>query len=390
MATIRPFRAIRPSTKVLHPLDFAGEETGSGLELDYVKYRLEPCALGGMPGNSECRDFFGQLLDNESYIREEHPAIYIYERITGGVSITGIWAVTSLADLEKGNIARHELTLAEKEEKLSRYRTEVELEGAPIVLAYRENEALKLLINRVKGSAKGFAYSYQDTYHKFWRVNAISEVMELKIAFEKIGQVYLADGHHRLGSAAALHRKSPQWISSLYYPSSEIKIDSFHRLIRRTGEECEPDLLGVLGRNFYMSVIPNNKPLFSEVKGRLGLCMGGAWYQLDKKECDGNGLSDAAFLQDNVLEPAFGITDARTDNRLECYAAPDFKKFLLEIEKDLQAVAFTLCPMEVDELLLLSAAGVILPPKSTYITPKAPFGLLMYHSGVLKEKGAKA
>ena len=389
MATIKPFRAIRPNTNVRHPLQSLNGEVGATLELDYLKHRLEPCRSGGMPRNTECKHFFQELLENKAYVSEDHPAIYIYERIVDGDFSTGIWALTSLGDLEKGIIARHEDTLAEKEDKLTEYRKEVALEGAPIVLTYRKSEEIKQLIKEVKSTHQGFSYLYQDTYHKFWPINTLDKIIAFKLAFEKLGQVYLADGHHRLASAAGLHKKSAQWISSLYYATDEIKIDAFHRLVRREANYFSPDLLGVLVKNFYISLIPNNKAFRPEIKGRFGMCLKGSWYQLDAKN-NKTKMADAEFLQQNVLLPAFKIEDARIDPRLECFAdGKDWRKLLLEIQKDPMCVVFTLCPMEVEELLSLSANGAILPPKSTYITPKSPFGLLMYYSGMLVEKGAK-
>ncbi|MBB2146795.1 DUF1015 family protein [Pedobacter sp. LMG 31464] len=388
MATIKPFRAVRPSTASLRPLDFLQGKAKGGLELDYLKFRLETSADPNSPTLSDCREFLDSLLENRSYVLENELSLYVYERITDGHSRTGVFALTSLNDLQRGEIFTHELTLETMEEKITDYRIQVGLEGAAILLTHEPNALIDELIRRAQGSRQVFSYAYGDSYHKFWKITNPSQLEEFQLAFSSLRQVYLADGHHRLGSADKLHRVSAQWISSLYMSSNQLDIQPFHRLVLPNKDFHLEKALERIGEYFFISTVPNNIAYRPNKKHRMGMCIAGKWYQLDlRPELKLDQPIDVAFLQDRILSGIFGISEPRTDVRLRCHADRDFKKLLLEIAREPSAVAFTLFGLGMEEFLRLSLMGKLLPPKSTSIGPKPMFGMLMHCTRSVLTKG---
>jgi uncharacterized protein (DUF1015 family) len=377
MATIGAFRGLRPNPSELHPSAFLGEEVGAGMELDYLKFRLEPAKGAGQPKLSDCRDFLQLLVKNNSYLQESEPSIYIYESVTDGVFRTGVWALTSLDDV----IIPHEDTLAAAQEELVEYRNEVGLEASAVLFTYKPNAGVDELVAMAKASQQGFSYAYQGIYHKFWCVDDASLIAAFIEAFSHIGPVYMADGHHRYGAAGRLHERKPQWISSLYLPSSEIEVRPFHRVLRLEEGFNVPKALETVASYYYISLAPDFKAYRPKQKNTMGMCLNGTWYRLDLRESSNfEGIADACFLQANILAPAFGVKCPRTDKRLSSFSDENWRKLLLELAKEGHTIAFTLFGISTSELLELAERGIIMPPKSTYICPKVPYGLLMHAS----------
>ncbi len=390
MATIKAFRGIRPNTSSVNPLGFLSSVAEHGLELDYIKMRLEPHKDGTGPSHNDCIEFLHGLLANDSYIQEEQNCLYVYECILAGKSHTGIFALTSLQDLERGEILTHEHTLETLEDQISQYRKEVGLEGAAILLTHEPSEEIKTLIRKVQLSRDAFSYAKGETYHKFWKVNSPETISEFQDAFSKLSKVYLADGHHRLGSAEKLNSVSPQWISSLYLATTELEIEPFHRLLVLDQQINIEQKMGMLEEYFFLSPIPNNIPYRPSQKNRFGLYANGKWFQLDlRPELKLENPIDAEFLQQKVLAGIFGINSPKTDPQLKCFADSDWKKLLLEMAKEPEAIVFTLFGISTEDFLRLSLLGKTLPPKSTSIGPKPPYGMLMFCDKLLVRKGVK-
>jgi uncharacterized protein (DUF1015 family) len=390
MATIKAFRGIRPNTSSVDPLAFLSGTTESGLELDYIKMRLEPHKDGTGPSHSDCIEFLHSLLANDNYIQEEQNCLYVYECIIGSRSHTGVYALTSLADLERGEILTHEHTLETLENQISLYRKEVGLEGAAILLTHEPCAEIKGLIRNVQLSRDGFSYAKGETYHKFWKVNSAEEIQKFKDAFSKLGKVYLADGHHRLGSAEKLNKVSPQWISSLYLATTELEIEPFHRLLLLDQLVNNEKKMERLEEYFFISPIPNNKPYRPSHKNRFGMFANEIWFQLDlRPELKMENPIDAEFLQQKVLSGIFGIDSPKTDPQLKCFADSDWKKLLLEMAKEPDAIVFTLFGISTEDFLRLSLVGKTLPPKSTSIGPKPPYGMLMFCDKLIARKGVQ-
>lgn len=366
MASIQPFRAIRPSSAHIDPV--------------YLQDKLEP-GLGQAKEMDDCLDYLRKLLASGQYTLEKNPAIYVYETTLGAESQTGIWALTDLEDSKERGIITHEHTLPENEEQIKLYREQVGLEGAPILLTYHPQQEITELIELVKTTHVPECFYHVQQYHRIWQVTLDTLISQFQEAFLKLKSVYVADGHHRLAAAVAMHKNKEQFISTLYIPTDELKIRAFHRMIVPEADTL-PDLLtATISKYYYISAIPNNRPYFPDQMNRVGLYVQGFWYQLDlkKEQASLSVTPDVMVLQEKVLEPVFGIEDPRTDPRL--YSFPSLEgseEFLQSIQAEPVAIAFTLFPMTIRQLIEQAESQVALPPKSTWIEPKVPFGLLMH------------
>jgi len=317
---------------------------------------------------TEIRQTIDTLKELERIHLDERAGIYIYEIIHRDYRQTGVWALTAVQDFLDGRIKLHEQTLADSERRISNYRKYTGLEGSPILLTYPPNATINRIIAETCKTQRKSTVGNKKGLHRIWKIEDKQSVDELVKAFAQIEPAFLADGHHRLAATAGHNPDSS--ISSLYIAADQLRIIDYHRvvipelpihkdyLLKRLAEICE--------------VIPNSN---KRNKNSIGMQLQGQWYELLFKD----EALDVVTLQDKILAPLFGITDPRTDTRLKCVGgenAMDEINAILKLHPE--AIAFTLQPMTVYDLMVAAAAGQILPPKSTWIDPKVPYGLLMY------------
>ncbi|WP_186292761.1 DUF1015 family protein [Mucilaginibacter corticis] len=354
MATIKPFRALRPEPSY----------SGKLKDLLEAPARVRPeTEERQMAAYAEIRNRIDLLKAQGNLHLDEQAGIYIYEIVQPGYRQTGIWTLTAVQDYVEGRIKLHEQTLADSERRICNYRRHTGLEGSPIVLTYPSDET----INRIIGEACN-AHPEAAT-NRILKIEDPVTVNELIKAFKGIEESYLADGHHRL--AGTVRNNPDSWISSLYIASDQLRIIDYHRvvipqlpinktyLLQRLAEICE------IKQDFKR-----------RSKGSFELYVDGIWYEL---QLNNSEALDVVSLQEQILAPLFGITDPRTDSRLKCIGGESAD---LEIDSLLklhpEAIAFKLQPMSVDDLMAAAAKGQLLPPKSTWVDPKVPYGLLMY------------
>lgn len=388
MATIKPFRALRPDPFYADQLVFPpndqifffgiGEKT---LPLKPLKEQLESPARqrpeteeGQQLAYREIRDNIETLKELQRISLDGKPGIYIYEIVHREYRQTGIWALTSIKDYTNGHIKIHEQTLADSERRICNYRKYTGLEGSPILLTYEPNRTINRIIAETCSSQKRSTIGSKKSLHRIWKIDNANEIKELMAAFAKIGQVYLTDGHHRLAATSKLAQETntDALISSLYIASDQLRIIDYHRVVIPEFPVYAPDLLKQLESIGNITPVNTAKP----TKGVIGMCLENRWYELQLKD---NSSLDVVALQEQILSPLFQLIDPRTDKRLKCvggeYAMEELNGILKAVPA---AIGFTLCPMTVTDLMTAATANQILPPKSTWIDPKVPYGLLMY------------
>ena len=384
MATILPFKPIRPNPFYAGQLVFTKPQAESvaGESIQPLKTLLEAGARlrpetpeGQALAYMDIKESLQNLLEKDYLWREEIPGIFIYEVVHKHYRQTGVWALTDVKDYNDGRIKIHELTFADSVRRLKNYRENTGLEGSPVLLTYAPTIAINRIIAETKASPEKAALGNEHGLHKIWKIKDGRAQEALIKAFAEIGTVYLADGHHRIESAAL---SGFEHISSLYMATDQLRIEEYDRVVIPEHTINMTNLFGYLQKFFYLRESTGNQPVRPRQRGNFGILFEGYWYHMLTKTAKGM-LPDAAILQELVLAPFFGIDDPKTDSRLKCAGG---EKALEEISALLLAhpgaIAFTLCPLTVGELMEAAGAGLILPPKSTWIVPKVPYGLLIY------------
>ncbi|MDB5145739.1 MAG: hypothetical protein JWQ66_4452 [Mucilaginibacter sp.] len=387
MAIIQPFKPIRPNPLYADQLVFtkpqaesvSGDYTKEG-GLKSLKTLLETGARqrpetpeGQQLAYQDIKDTLQSLLEKEQLYREELPGIYIYEVVHQTYRQCGIWALTDLSDYTNGHIKIHELTFEDSVRRLKNYRENTGLEGSPILLTYAPCMTINRIIASIKETQRKATLGKQHGLHRIWKIGEADTQQALIEAFKNIGQIYLADGHHRLASAALSGFTT---ISSLYMACDHLRIEPYNRIVIPDSPVVKAKLFEQLSQRYHVMESKGNQPVQPKEPKRLGLCLEGQWYHLLYKTIAES--LDAEILQEHILSKIFAIEDPKTDDRLKCAGG---EKALEEIgaifDAHPQAIAFTLCPLTVNELIHAADAGQILPPKSTWIVPKVPYGLLI-------------
>jgi len=401
MANIKPFRAIRPNplyaTGLIQTSPQVQSVAGNSHDEDsmpVLKIALEIGARhkpetpeGQARAYEDIRHTLQELSKKGLLQSGEKPGIYVYEVEHKTYRQTGIWAHTDIADYSNGTIKTHELTFADSVRRIKNYRNNTGLEGSPVLFTYQPHIAVNRIIAETIKSADKISLSNHEATHMLWKIEDEAVLKELTVAFAQIRSIYLADGHHRLESAtklAAEQRNNGEQvfdsISSLYMATDQLRIAEFDRVVMPSTSLSNTELLTKVGEHF--EVLKRETPVRPRELHQIGMYVAGEWYELKPRFIPRESFAstlDASILQAQLLAPVFGIDDPVNDKRLKCIGgagAIDEIRDLLVQHPD--AIAFTLCPLSVDQLIRVADAGEILPPKSTWIDPKIPYGLLLY------------
>lgn len=404
MATIYPFCAIRPNPFYADQLVFASADHIVVLDhgkpedkLPPLKESLEAVARvrPEVPENQQVAFnnillTLKKLLAEDKLWHEQQPGIYVYEVINKNYRQTGIWALTDLEDYRKNHILTHEHTFNDNVRRQTIYRGNTGIEGSPILLTYAPNRIVNRIIAATREGEHHMLTGDKDWLHKLWKIADEAIIAQLRDAFSQITTVYLSDGHHRLESAMQLADEQKKQgikpfntISSLYMCTDQLRIEEYNRVVITDEPVDINGLLQQLGPNFHVSESPGNTPVRPVNKHAVGMLINGRWFNLQAKahtyqNAAGANALDAAILQQMVFKTIFGITDPKTDSRLKCAGGEQvMEEIWAIIQRNPNAIAFTLCPLSVNELMSVADAGEVLPPKSTWIVPKVPYGLLI-------------
>jgi uncharacterized protein (DUF1015 family) len=402
MSTIKPFRPIQPNPRYADQLVFirarpafvSGDVTREGglKALLETRARLRPETPQGQEmAYRDIKETLQDLLERDQLRKDKTNGMYVYETVHQNYRQTGIWVLTDLDDYANGTIKTHELTIAESVRRMKNYRENTGLEGSPLLLTYPTDGTINAIIAIAKANQPKTILGNGHELHRLWKIGESALQEKLLTAFAGIAPVYLSDGHHRLESAALLAKEQREKglpvyndISSLYMATDQLRIEAYNRVVIPEEPIDKMKLFHQLSEHFHRKESTGNHPVQPRVPHGMGLYLDGRWYELLAKAHTYEHKTPverigAAILQEHVLSKIFGIHDPKTDSRLR-YAGGE--KALEEIGALFlahpQAVAFTLCPLMVNELIAVADAGDILPPKSTWIVPKVPYGLLIH------------
>lgn len=409
MAVIRPFRAIRPNTELVHrvaalPYDVynraeareaALAEPVSFLNIDRPETQFpENYDMYATEVYEKAASMLKEQREKGIYVQEEAPCFYLYELTMDGRSQTGLVACASIDDYLNQVIKKHENTREEKEQDRIRHVDTCSTQTGPIFLAYRRDEAVEKIVAAEKAKAPVYDFTSEDGIgHRVWIVSDAAAVAGIAKGFANISQIYIADGHHRAASAVKVGLKRREaagtytgeeefnYFLSVLFPENELKILPYYRVVKDLNGYTAEEFLKKVSEGF--TVEASDTPVGPETKGEFGMFLEEKWYRLIAKpelmkNTDPVKSLDVSILQDNLLEPVLGIKDPRTDKRIDFVGGIRGLGELERRTKTDMTVAFSTCPTSILELFAVSDAGLLMPPKSTWFEPKLRSGIFLH------------
>lgn len=324
--------------------------------------------------------------------REAEDSLYAYQQRMGEHVQAGLVALCSVREYEENQIKKHEFTRRDKEDDRTRHVSEQNANAEPVFLTYRAQTAIDAIVNSVRASAPLYDITTPDgIVHTVWRIADPAMVASLIELFRGVEALYIADGHHRTASAVrygqACRSRNPhptgkepyESFMAVVFPHNQLKIFDYNRVVKDLNGLTPEQLLTKIGEKFEVSPAENRQP--SEAAS-FGMYLQGKWYTLKARAGsypaeDPIKRLDVSILQDNVLSPVLGIHDPRTDKRIDFVGGIRGMDELERRVKAGYAVAFSLYPTSLDQLIDVADAGQVMPPKSTWFEPKLRSGLLV-------------
>lgn len=341
---------------------------------------------------AKSKENLDRLQSEEILVREPEPCIYLYRQIMNGHSQIGITLACHIEDYENDIIRKHEKTRPVKENDRTRLTDTLSANTGPVFLTYKDVDGIDSFVESwVADNDPTIDFVDDvDVQHTVWRVPE-SAAGPILSAFEAVPLSYVADGHHRSASAARVGKERREanpdhdgtenynWFLSVLFPASQLKILSYNRVVRDLNGLSADGFLKKITESFRVDSNGQKTPESSE---SLCVYVDCGWHHLswDPVESD-NPIDrlDVSVLQEELLTPILGIGDPRTDDRIDFIGGiRGTDELERKVDSDDWAVAFSLYPTTVDQLIDIADAGEIMPPKSTWFEPKLRSGLFIY------------
>ncbi len=414
MAKIRPFRAYMPREGLADkiaalPYDVYDRkeacEAVKGKPLSFLNIDRAETQFDSSVSTyadevyQKAHDLLWGMIEKGELVQDESDMYYLYELTMDGRVQTGIVACASVDDYQNNVIKKHENTREEKELDRIRHVEACGAQTGPIFLAYRANSVLGEIIRRTKKNAPFFDFTSEDgVTHRGWRISERADVELIERTFSQIGEIYIADGHHRCASAVKVgikkRKENPSYTGneefnyflSVLFADDELMIMDYNRVTADLNGLSKSQFLAAIEK-VYEIIKKSDECEKPSQKGEVAMFLDNSWYLLNVKDefKSGDPVSglDVSILQDNILAPVLGITDPKTDKRIDFVGGI---RGMGELERRVRAnaaqgnisVAFAMYPTSIQELFAVADAGLLMPPKSTWFEPKLRSGLFIH------------
>ena len=409
MAEIRPFQALRPAPAFAEQIASLPYDVYTKKEARAIVEKNPESFLGidrpetQFPEGTDmydqkvydkARDMLKEMEETGKMVQDSSPCFYLYALTREGRTQTGLVCCASVEDYLSQVIKKHENTREEKEQDRIRHVDTCSAHTGPIFLAYRSREEIQKMTGAVTQEKPLYDFVKDDgVRHQVWKVDDREWISRMQELFAEVESLYIADGHHRAASAvkAGLKRRQEHpgfdgteefnYFLAVLFPEEELHILDYNRIVHRAGSGTA-EILEKISAKF--TVEKRSEELFSpEKKGEMGMYLEGSWYRLRAKadiytDDPVEGL-DVSVLEREILEPVFGISDSRTDERMEFVGGIRGIRALKDtVDREGNAVAFSMYPTSMQELLRVADCGRLMPPKSTWFEPKLLSGLFIH------------
>jgi uncharacterized protein (DUF1015 family) len=332
------------------------------------------------------------LIQDGVLLHEDAPCLYVYQQRMGDHVQAGLVGLCSAKEYEGGTIKRHEFTRQDKEDDRTRHVTEQAANAEPVFLAYRAVPAIDGIVDGVRATAPVYDVTTPDGIgHTVWVIRDPATVAQLEALFQAVPALYIADGHHRTAAAIryaqARRAATPspsgdepfERFMAVVFPHDQLKIMDYNRVVKDLNGLSPEAFLARVGEKFEVAPAAERSP---QRPTCFGMYLEGAWHQLTAKPgtypaADPVRGLDVSILQENLLNPILGIDDPRTNTRIDFVGGI---RGMDELERRVRegcAVAFSLHPTSLTQLMSVADAGEVMPPKSTWFEPKLRSGLLV-------------
>lgn len=410
MATLRPFKAFRPKPEFAFEVaakpydvlnsDEAREEVAGHphsflhvgkpeVDLDSSIPLYDPLVYETGKRNLH------RLIQDGILVEDASPSFYLYAQTMNGHTQYGIVGCASVDEYWNDTIKKHELTRKDKEEDRCNHVRVTNAHTGPIFLTYRDSDAISEITRRIAETHPDNDHIASDgVRHRSWVIDNPDLISRLSEAFMNVPILYVADGHHRSAAAAIVGRERKEanpahtgleeynFFLAVCFPASQLRIMDYNRVVRDLNGLSVEEFLDRVRESF--TITRATGEVHPSRKGEFGMFLEGVWYSLRIHETrvptdDPVERLDVSLLQNHLLAPILGITDPRTDKRIDFVGGI---RGLGELERRVRsgemAVALSLHPTSIDELMAIADVGKIMPPKSTWFEPKLRDGLFVH------------
>jgi len=399
MPKIVPFRAVLPAKENVALVsarpyeDYSVAELAS--QLDYNPYSflhiLNPFYINQQKVDNAKRfsyvnKKYKEFLSEKILHKEQKPGFYLYKIVTKTDTFTGIVGGLSVEEYRQNKIKKHEDTLVYRVDLFKDYMKYGGFCTEPVLVTHPESEELNVWIKKHKSKRPYFEFAtHRKEIHYFWKIQKEKDIKFIENIFSEMDCIYIADGHHRTESATKLHEETGRnpFFMGFMISENNLKINEYNRVIKDLNGHPKKQFIKQLEK--YFSIENKQQTIYTPTeKFSFGMYLDGEFYKLQLKPNKINTKDvlqrlDTQILYDLVLDPILGITDLRTDQRIEYIAG---KQSVTELKNKVDEqefeVAFLLHKTDVSELKNIADLGFIMPPKSTYIEPKFRVGLTVF------------
>lgn len=336
-----------------------------------------------------------QFMNDGTFTQDADACLYVYQQIMNGHKQIGLVANSSIEDYFNDIIKKHEYTRPEKENDRIRHMYELQCHPEPVFLTYPDVPEIDDIINQTILNTAEYDFTADDgIQHTFWKLNNTDSIHKIIDLFQnKVPFTYIADGHHRSAGSAKVGRRMQSenpnhtgneeynYFLSVIFPASQLMIMDYNRVVKDLNGLNEEELLIKISEHF--SIEKKDATYKPEHLHTFGLYLNKHWYKLTAKEHtyknDPINILDVTVMSNYILDPILGITDQRTDKRIDFVGGI---RGLKELEKRVDSgemkMAISLYPVSISQLIDIADSGNVMPPKSTWFEPKLRSGLVVH------------
>ena len=411
MAKVKPFRGVRPPKEFItevasRPYDVLNSEEARKEAEGNPKslYHIIKPEIDFEPGTDEhdpkvydkAVENFNAFQQKGWLVQDDKEHYYIYAQTMDGRTQYGIVIAANVDDYMNERIKKHELTRRDKEEDRMKHVRCNNANIEPVFFAFPDNPVLEEIIKTVAKNKPEYDFTAEDGFgHHFWVIDDDKMIKTITEEFAKIPYLYIADGHHRTAAAALVGNEKAKanpnhtgneeynYFLAVAFPASHLKIIDYNRVVKDLNGLTPAEFLKKLEENFIVE--PKGKEIYTPAKlHNFSLYLDGQWYSLTAREgryndADPIGVLDVTISSDLILRDILGITDLRSDKRIDFVGGiRGLGELKRRVDNGEMKMALALYPVSMDQLINIADTGNIMPPKTTWFEPKLRSGLVIH------------